>query len=121
LVNVDAVVVRGFGGSELIGPSPVDRRKGGSTRTLVDWPGVPLAIRSAAANASHHRQVIPLVLDFPKVTGEPRRPKELPDELYPDRGFDSDATRWIRAWFGIEPHIGRRKTRMAAGRGRSAG
>src|SRR5439155_13116533 len=72
LVIVDAVIVRAFGGGEQTGKSPVDRRKKGSKHTLlVDRHGVPLAIRTAGANASDHRQIIPLVLDFPKVTGKP--------------------------------------------------
>jgi hypothetical protein len=50
----------------------VDRRKKGSKHTLlVDRHGVPLAIRTAGANASDHRQIIRLVADFPKVTGKP--------------------------------------------------
>ena len=108
---VDAVMVRAFGGGDLTGPSPVDRRKKGSKHTLlVDRHGVPLAIRTAGANASDHTQIIPVVLDFPKVKGKPGRPKEMPDELYADRGFDSEATRAILAWLGIEPHIAKRKT-----------
>src|SRR6266511_413545 len=92
LVLVDAVIVRAFGGGELTGPSPVDRRKMGSKHTLlVDRQGVPLALRTAPANASDHRQIIPRVLDFPKVTGTPGRPKELPAERYADRGYDSEA------------------------------
>ena len=119
LVIIDAVLVRAFGGGELTGPSPVDRRKKGTKHTLmVDRHGVPLAIRTAPANASDHRQIIPLVLDFPRVKGKPGRPKERPDELYADRGFDSDATRWILAWLGIEPHIARRKTAHGSGLGR---
>jgi len=119
LVIVDAVMVRAFGGGELTGPSPVDRRKKGTKHTLlVDRHGVPLAIRTAGANASDHTQVIPSVLDFPKVTGKPGRPKELPDELYADRGYDSDSTRWILAWLGIEPHIARRKTPHGSGLGK---
>ena len=119
LVIVDAVLVRAFGGGELTGPSPVDRGKKGSKHTLlVDRHGVPLAIRTAGANASDHRQIIPLVLDFPKVTGKPGRPKEMPDELYADRGFDSDDTRWILAWLGIEPHIAKRRTPHGSGLGR---
>lgn len=118
LVIVDAVVVRAFGGGEATGPSPVDRRKRGTKHTLlVDRHGVPLAIRTAPANASDHRQIIPLVLDFPKVRGEPGRPKELPDELYADRGYDSDATRWLLAWLGIEPHIAKRRTPHGSGLG----
>jgi transposase len=119
LVIVDAVIVRAFGGGELTGPSPVDRRKKGSKHTLlVDRHGVPLAIRTAPANASDHRQIIPLVLDFPKVKGKPGRPKELPDELYAGRGYDSDATRWLLAWLGVEPHIARRRTAHGSGLGK---
>jgi transposase len=99
-VIVDGVYVRAFGGGEQTGPSPVDRRKKGSKHTLlVDKHGVPLAIRTAGANASDHTQIIPLVLDFPTVGGKPGRPKELPDDLYADGGVlrPSDWTR-KRAW-----------------------
>ena len=116
---VDSVFVRAFGGGEETGPSPVDRRKKGSKHTLlVDRHGVPLALRTAGANASDHKQIIPLVLDFPKVGGKPGSPKELPDELYADRGYDSDGTRWLLAWLGIEPHIARRKTPHGSGLGK---
>jgi hypothetical protein len=55
--------------------------------------GVPLAIRTAGTNASDRTQVVPLVLDFPRVGGKPGRPKELPDVLYADREYDGAATR----------------------------
>jgi transposase len=119
VVVVDAVLVRAFGGGEQTGPSPVDRRKKGSKhRLMVDRHGVPLAIHTAGANASDHRQIIPLVLDFPRVGGKPGRPKELPDKLYADRGYDSDSTRWLLRWLGIEPHIARRKTEHGSGLGK---
>jgi transposase len=119
LVVVDGVSVRAFGGGEQTGPSPVDRRKVGTKHTLlVSRQGVPLAIRTAGANASDHTQIIPLVLDFPKVGGKPGRPKELPDELYADRGYDSDSTRWILRWLGIEPRIAKRKTPHGSGLGK---
>src|SRR5262245_35228370 len=119
LVVVDDVIVRAFGGGDQTGPSPVDRRKKGTKHTLmVDRHGVPLAIRTAGANASDHRQIIPLVLNFPKVGGKPGRPKELPDVLYADRGYDSDGTRLLLSWLGIEPHIARRKTPHGSGLGK---
>jgi transposase len=119
LVIVDTALLRAFGGGELTGPSPVDRSNKGTKHTLmVDRHGVPLAIRMAPANASDHTQIIPLVLDFPKVKGRPGRPKELPEELYADRGYDSDSTRWILAWLGIEPHIARRNTPHGSGLGK---
>jgi transposase len=116
---VDGVTVRAFGGGEETGPSPVDRRKAGIKHTLmVSRSGVPLAIRTAPANASDHTQIIPLVLQFPRVGGKPGRPKELPDELYADRGYDSESTRWLLRWLGIEPHIGKRNTPHGSGLGR---
>jgi transposase len=119
LAVVDSVFVRAFGGGEATGPSPVDRRKKGSKHTLlVDRHGVPLAIRTAGANVSDHRQIIPVVLDFPRVGGKPGRPKELPDELYADRGYDSQATRALLTWLGIEPHIGKRGAAHGSGLGR---
>ena len=119
LVVIDSVYVRAFGGGEQTGPSPVDRRKLGTKHTLlVSRQGVPLAIRTAGANASDHTQIIPLVMAFPRVGGKPGRPKELPDVLYADRGYDSDSTRWLLAWLGIEPKIARRKTPHGSGLGR---
>jgi transposase len=39
----------------------------------------------------------------------------LPDELYADRAYDSEATRALLRWLGIEPHIARRKTPHGSG------
>ena len=119
LVIVDSVVVRAFGGGEATGPSPVDRRKSGSKHTLlVDRHGVPLAIRTAGANASDHTQIIPLILDFPKVAGQPGRPKQRPDQVMADRGFDSQDTRALLSWLGMEPIIGKRNTPHGSGLGK---
>jgi transposase len=119
LVIVDSVILRAFGGGELTGPSPVDRRKKGTKHTLlVDRHGVPLAIRTAGANASDHRQIIPIVLDYPRVRGKPGRPKEMPDELYADRGYDCEGTRWLLRWLGIEPHVARKQTPHGSGLGK---
>jgi transposase len=119
LVIIDGVYVRAFGGGEQTGPSPVDRRKLGTKHTLlVSRSGVPLAIRTAGANASDHTQIIPLVLTFPAVGGKPGRPKVLPDVLYADRGYDSEATRWLLRWLGIEPRIAKRNTPHGSGLGK---
>lgn len=116
---IDAVLVRAVGGGEGTGPSPVDRRKTGSKHTLmVDRHGVPLALRTAGANASDHRQIIPIVLEFPRVGGKPGRPQELPDEVYADRGYDSDATRALLSWLGVTPKIAKRGTAHGSGLGK---
>lgn len=116
---VDSVQVRAFGGGEATGPSPVDRGKPGSKHTLlVDGHGTPLAIRTAGANASDHTQIIPLVLEFPHIGGQPGHPKEHPDSLYADRGYDSDDTRALLGWLGIEPVIAKRNTEHGTGLGK---
>jgi transposase len=116
---VDGVIVRAFGGGEDTGPSPVDRRKPGTKLTLlVDKGGVPLVMRNAKANASDQTQILPVVVDFPKVGGKRGRPKEHPDVLYADRGYDSEATRTILRWLGIEPRIAKRNTPHGSGCGK---
>ena len=116
---IDGVTVRAFGGGDATGPSPVDRRRSGTKHTLmVDPSGVPLAIRTAGANASDHRQILPLVVKFPEVGGTPGRPKQLPDDVYADRGYDSEETRAFLRWLGIEPHIARRGTPHGSGLGK---
>jgi transposase len=119
LVVIDSVYVRAFGGGEQTGPSPVDRRKLGTKHTLmVSRQGVPLAIRTAGANASDHTQLFPLLLSFPRVGGKPGRPKGLPDEVYADRGYDSDTPRRLLSWLGVEPRIGKRGTPHGSGLGK---
>lgn len=118
-VVVDSVTVRAFGGGEETGPSPVDRRKLGAKHTLlVDRNGAPLAIRTAGANVSDHGEILPIVLDFPKVGGKAGRPQEHPGQLYADRGYDNHATRALLAWLGIEPHIAKRRQPHGSGLGK---
>jgi transposase len=108
-VIVDSTQVRAFGGGEATGPSPVDRRKKGTKFTLlVDREGVPLVVRAAPANRSDQVEILPAVLDFPQVPGKPGAPRLHPEKLYADAGYDSDATRSILRWLGIEPHIRKR-------------
>jgi hypothetical protein len=50
-------------GGDATGPSPVDRRKLGSKHTsLVDANGVPIVIRTAPANASDYKPILPVVV-----------------------------------------------------------
>ena len=79
---------------------------------------MPPAIRTAGANASDHRQIIPPVLRFPEVGGKPGHPEELPDDLYADRGHDGEDTREFLRWLGIEPHIAKRRTPNGGGPGK---
>lgn len=107
---IDTTQVRAFGGGEATGPSPVDRRKKGTKFTLlVDRDGVPLVIRAVPANRSDQLEILPTVVSFPVVGGQPGRPRTHPGKLYGDAGFDCNPTRSILHWLGIEPHIRHRK------------
>ena len=118
LAVIDGVSVRAFGGGEATGPSPVDRGKPGTKHTLlVSRTGVPLAVRTAGANPSDHTQLFPLLLAFPKVGGLPGRPKQRPDVVYADRGYDSDSARRLLTWLGIEPRIADRAEPHGSGLG----
>ena len=119
LVVVDSTLVPAQGGGEDTGPNPTDRSKTGTKHTLlVDANGVPMALRTSGANESDQTQILPVVVEFPKVKGKVGRPKELPDELYADRGYDNEATRMLLRWLGIEPHIAKRRTAHGSGLGR---
>lgn len=116
---IDSTLVRAFGGGDKTGPSPVDRRKKGTKFTLlVDRRGVPLVVQTASANTSDHRQILSTVMQFPQIGGKCGRPKTLPDDLYADAGYDSDTTRQVLRFLGIEPHIRRRNDRHGSHLGR---
>lgn len=119
IAMIDSTQVRAFGGGEATGPSPVDRRKKGTKYTLlVDRDGVPLVIRTAPANRSDQREILPTVVSFPVVGGKPGRPRTHPEKLYADAGYDCEATRSILRWLGIEPHIRKRNTEHGSHLGR---
>ncbi|TWT99785.1 hypothetical protein Pla108_07280 [Botrimarina colliarenosi] len=56
-----------------------------------------------------------MTLDYPKVGGKSGRPKGTPDELYADRGYDSQAARSLLRWLGIEPRIAKRGEEHGSG------
>ena len=108
---IDSTQSRAFGGGEKTGPSPIDRRKKGTKFTLlVDRNGVPLVLRAVPAPRSDHREILPAITSVPTIKGKPGRPRTLPDELFADAGFDSEAARTLLRWLGIQPHIRRRRS-----------
>lgn len=106
---VDSTQTRAFGAGELTGPSPVDRAKPGTKHTLmVDENGVPLAVKTAGSNRSDQKELLPLVVEFPRIKGKVGRPKESPKKVVADAGYDNDATRALLKWMGIAPLIRKR-------------
>ena len=106
------------GGSET-GPSPVDRARNGSKHhLLVDATGIPLAWTLTGGNRNDVTQLIPLVERIPPVRGKVGRPRQRPDRVSADRGYDHDKYRRQLQQRGITPEIARRQTEHGSGLGR---
>ena len=103
----------------LTGPSPVDRARTGSKHhLLVDAAGVPLAVALTGGNRNDVTQLLPLVDGITPVAGRVGRPRQRPDRIFADRGYDHDTYRrelWRR---GVKPVIARRGTEHGSGLGR---
>src|SRR3954451_965578 len=109
-----------FGGL-LTGPSPVDRARTGSKHhLLVDATGIPLAVALTGGNRNDVTQLIPLLEDLHArpVAGKIGRPRQKPDVVIADRGYDHDKYRRLLRARGIKPLIARRGTEHGSGLGR---
>jgi transposase len=116
---VESSFVRARGGGETTGPSPGDRRKKGSRHVVgVDGDGIPRAATVSAAHAPDVTQRAGVVDAIPDVKGKPGRSRRRPDELYGDRGFDSEPHRAKRRRRGVKPKLARRKTEPGSGLGK---
>src|SRR4051812_13075314 len=100
----DRLVARGRGrltcacpfGGLLTGPSPVDRARSGSKHhLLVDATGIPLAVSLTGGQRNDVTQLLPLLdaLHTRPVAGKVGRPRQKPDRLVADRGYDHDKYR----------------------------
>lgn len=109
-----------FGGL-LTGASPVDRARTGSKHhLLVDATGIPLAFALTGGNRNDVTQLLPLLdqLHDRPVTGKRGRPRQKPDIVLADRGYDHDKYRRLLWARGIKPIIARRGAAHGSGLGR---
>jgi len=76
-----------------------------------------LSAHTTAANRHDVTQLLPLVDAIPHVRGKPGRPKQKPDALLADRGYDSEPHREELRARGIDPVIAKRRTENGSGLG----
>jgi transposase len=104
---------------DLTGPSPGNRARTGSKHhLLVNAAGVPLAVALTGGNRNDVPQLLPLVDGITPVAGKVGRPRQRPDRIVTDRGYDHDSYRrelWRR---GVKLVIARRGTKDGSGLGR---
>ena len=89
---VDSCSIRAVYGGDQTGPNPTDRAKRGSKRHLIcDGRGVPLAVRLTGANRNDSQEALALVDAIPPLHGGRGRPRQRPDCVLGDRGYDATA------------------------------
>ena len=115
---VDSCSSRAVYGGNQTGPNPTDRTKRGSKRHLIcDGRGVPLAGRLTGANRNDSQEALVRGCDSP-LHGERGRPRQRPDCVLGDRGYDAAAIpRGLRARY-LVPWLAMRRTEHGSGLGR---
>lgn len=72
---------------------------------------------TTAANDNDVTQLLELVNNVPAIRGKPGAPRYRFEELYADRGYDSEPHRQALREVGITPRIARRNTEHGSGLG----
>ena len=107
-----------FWGAET-GPNPTDRAKNGSKHHLIaDGQGIPLSVILTGANTHDVTQILPLVESIPPVPGHRGRPRQRPDCVIGDRGYDSEKHRQALRDLRITPVLAQRRTEHGSGLGK---
>jgi transposase len=91
-----------------IGRPRVSDRTALAAIVFVMRTGVPLAVALTGGNRNDITQLLPLVDGIMPVAGKVGRPRQRPDRIIADRGYDHDSYRrelWRR---GVKPSIARR-------------
>jgi transposase len=113
---VDSCSIRAVYGGDQTGPNPTDRAKRGSKRHLIcDGRGVPLAVRLTGANRNDSQEVLALVDAIPPLHGARGRPRQRPDCVLGDRGYDAAAIRRGLRIRHIVPFLAMRRTAHGSG------
>ncbi|MFC5835943.1 IS5 family transposase, partial [Nonomuraea insulae] len=115
---MDSSHIRALKGGPKTGPSPVDRGKPGSKHHVIaDGNGIPLAVTLTGGNRNDVTQVMPLLRAIPPVRGRRGQPRQRPEVLYADRGYDHDKYRRLVRASGVKPVIARRGIEHGSGLG----
>ena len=116
---VDSCFVRVVHGGDQTRPTPTDRAKRGSKRHLIcEGRGVPLAVRLTGANRNDSQEALALVDAIPPLHGARGRPRQRPDCVLGDRGYDAAALRRGLRARHIVPWLAMRRTEHGSGLGR---
>lgn len=111
-------LIEGCDGRQKTGPNPTDRSKCGSKHHIItDANGIPLAIVLTGANTHDVTQLLPLVDGIRPVRGKRGRPRQRPQRVQGDRGYDSEPHRDSLRQRHIAPLLAKRNTEHGSGLG----
>ncbi|MEU6709636.1 transposase [Streptomyces wuyuanensis] len=86
----------------------MDRARPGSNHHLLaEEQGIPLAVSLTGGNRNDVTQLLPLLTKVPSVAVLVGRPRQRPDVVPGDRGYDHDKYRRLVRALGIKPVITR--------------
>lgn len=115
---IDASFAKAPEGGEDTGPNPTDRSKSGSKHhVMTDAQGIPLSATVTAANVNDVTEALHVLVNMPPVGGKPGPPRQRPEQLQGDRGYDSEPLRQFLRWLGIKPELAARNTEHGSGLG----
>jgi len=84
---------------------------------LTEAGGLPLVVKTTAANQPDERVALPLLVDMPPIGGPVGRPRSKPKVLQGDAGYGSKALAAIIQWLGIKPVLASLSPARAHGSG----
>jgi transposase len=84
---------------------------------MVDAAGVPLAVTLTSGSRNDVTQLLPLVDGIMPVSGKVGRPRQRPDRIVADRGYDHTSYQRELRRRGVKPSIARRGTEHGSGLG----
>jgi len=84
---------------------------------ITEGHGIPLAVSLTGGQRNDVTQLMPLIAVIPPVRGRRGRPRQRPDAVYADRGYDHDKYRRQARGKGITPLIARRGIEHGSGLG----
>ena len=84
----------------------------------MDLHELPLGVELTGGNRNDVTQLLPLVDGIGAIAGKRGRPRQRPDQVIADRGYDHDKYRRNLWRGGVKPVIARRTTEHGSGLGR---
>jgi transposase len=118
--RVDSATTKAPSSGNKTGPNPTDRRKlGSNVHDLVDAKGIPLAFKITEPTPTMSPKSSRRWTACQRFGGKKGRPRQRPDIVQGDRGYDSEPHRDLLRQRRIQPQLAKRRTEHGSGLGKT--